>query len=453
MKYRIILPFIGLMCSSAFAMEENLGDQLVIAARDDNYEQVKEYLDAGVDPDAPCTMVWMKGITGLQAAANGGHEKIVELFLKRGAKPNITYEPAITESGLDLGELILPCFRSSALNYACERGHIQVAKLLLSQGADPSWFNGVGHTPLNNAVAKGHIEVVGLLLEHSAPVNFISRINHSYGSTDFTGFSFSSTSGTKFSPLYTAVKMGRKDIVKTLLKHGADVVNTGSPTQLLAVAYTRGDEDLITMLHNAGAPLTFISPKMLVKACKQSNDSGAQLLAQSGIDLEEKDEEHKATPLIWAANNGLFELCELLVLSGAHIATQNNKKLTALDCARIMRLKTAIKLAEYMTTTEEPLLSECIDNFRKIKNFPRIIALLEKYQNTPLPLLYKSMSESRKLLRKGTLTQDDLAHIGGIDAVKPFGLEHVLEFDKDAAQEFEDAQRKTEVIDFSLMFP
>lgn len=52
-------------------------------------------------------------------------------------------------------------------------GHLEVVKLLVSQGSDKSCKDKRGYTPLHAAAASGHVDVVKYLLRNGAEVSLI----------------------------------------------------------------------------------------------------------------------------------------------------------------------------------------------------------------------------------------------------------------------------------------
>lgn len=50
-------------------------------------------------------------------------------------------------------------------------GHLEVVKLLVSQGSDKSCKDKRGYTPLHAAAASGHVDVVKYLLRNGAEVS------------------------------------------------------------------------------------------------------------------------------------------------------------------------------------------------------------------------------------------------------------------------------------------
>ncbi|ERF74886.1 hypothetical protein EPUS_09092 [Endocarpon pusillum Z07020] len=78
----------------------------------------------------------LQELIALQAASSGGHEKVVQMLLDRGAEVNAQG-----------GEYRLTPLYEAALN-----GHLAVVKLLLNRGADVSIASERGWTPLHAAV-------------------------------------------------------------------------------------------------------------------------------------------------------------------------------------------------------------------------------------------------------------------------------------------------------------
>jgi len=130
------------------------------------------------------------GVTPLSLACVNGNAPMVELLLKAGADPNTM---------LPVGE--------TALMTAARTGKVDVVKVLVSHGADVNFQEGRrGQTALMWAAADGNTAVVEELIEHGADM-------HARTKGGFTPFLF-------------AVREGRIDTAKALLKVGADVNET-----------------------------------------------------------------------------------------------------------------------------------------------------------------------------------------------------------------------------------
>jgi hypothetical protein len=88
---------------------------------------------------------------------------------------------------------------------ASSYGHAPVVRLLVERGADPTITGILGATPLNEACSGGHLEVVRSLLGHPRADIIVSQRKRCDGTA-----------------LYRACTWGRVDIVRLLLKSGAD---------------------------------------------------------------------------------------------------------------------------------------------------------------------------------------------------------------------------------------
>ena len=142
--------------------------------------------------------------------------KTVQSLLQRGFDPN-TLDPearhgltmAVAEPSLKVAEVLIQAkginvnflnsADESALMYAALKGHLAVAKLLISKDAD---VNKTGWTPLHYAATNGHVDVIQLLIDNHAFVDAASP----NGST----------------PLMLAAQYGTPQAVKLLLDEGAE---------------------------------------------------------------------------------------------------------------------------------------------------------------------------------------------------------------------------------------
>eukprot|EP00096_Caligus_rogercresseyi_P005182 TRINITY_DN2017_c1_g2_i1.p1 TRINITY_DN2017_c1_g2~~TRINITY_DN2017_c1_g2_i1.p1 ORF type:complete len:154 (-),score=34.20 TRINITY_DN2017_c1_g2_i1:471-932(-) len=83
-------------------------------------------------------------------------------------------EEADVRSIVDSGVLSINISDSNdvtALRFAAQYGHLEIAKYLLSKGADPNLRAKDGLDPLLSAVGEGNKDMVQLLLEHGALPN------------------------------------------------------------------------------------------------------------------------------------------------------------------------------------------------------------------------------------------------------------------------------------------
>ena len=126
---------------------------LVEASEKGDLNKVQQLLDSGADPNVED----YANHTALYYAAEKGHFNIAKLLLEKGAKVD-------HESG------------DSALLWACHYGHVDIVKLLIENGADVNAKRSMDDsTPLCFAAYRNHKEIVELLLEKGADANVANQ--------------------------------------------------------------------------------------------------------------------------------------------------------------------------------------------------------------------------------------------------------------------------------------
>ena len=178
------------------------------AAREGDADRVRELLDAGADVNVRNADKQRLQYTPLHWAAYYGHLEIAEILISRGAD-------------LDAED---PDY-STPLYLAAEEGHPKVVEFLISKGAEVNVKSSrSGYTPLHRAawgpvamrkhlgageagivseaeLNENYLGIVGMLLEKGAKVDVLDND----GKT----------------PLDQAIRNGEKEIVDLLRKHGA----------------------------------------------------------------------------------------------------------------------------------------------------------------------------------------------------------------------------------------
>lgn len=152
------------------------------------------------------------GWTALKRASNEGHDEVVTLLLKAGASPNVADHEGWT-----------------ALINAAGKGHVEVCKALLKAGADVNATGARGRTPLLQAIgARSDSKALDALKE-------LKRML-SGGDDDEDGDDESSL-----------------DLIKALLKAGANPNALHDGASLLSEAIENDDEELAKLLKKHGA--------------------------------------------------------------------------------------------------------------------------------------------------------------------------------------------------------
>jgi ankyrin repeat protein len=236
------------------------------AAREGDADRVRELLDAGADVNVRNADKQRLQYTPLHWATYYGHLEIAAILISRGAD-------------LDAED---PTY-STPLYLAAEQGHPKVVEFLISKGAEVNVkSNKWGYTPLQRAawesvtmrkhlggrtvaeaeLNENYLEIVGMLLEKGAKVN--ARDNG--GKT----------------PLDQAVRNGEKEIVALLRKHG------GRHGTIDGAAYGGDIEAVKGFLAN-------------------------------GVEVNVKGGSIMGAPLHYAAQGGHLDIVELLLAKGAEV--------------------------------------------------------------------------------------------------------------------------------------
>jgi len=190
--------------------------------------------------------------TPLHAASYGGHLEVARLLLENGANVN---------SEDDNGKPpLLAAYRRND-NLAA------IMRLLLQHGADPDvWYDGDGLI-LHDAAYFGYVDVMELLVQHSADVNargdgnktplFWASAGGSVEAVQFLlrrGANVNAQSEGDGTPLSRASRNGHLDVVRVLLEHGADVhIRQGNNLAPFQVATSNGHTEIARLLLEYGA--------------------------------------------------------------------------------------------------------------------------------------------------------------------------------------------------------
>jgi len=187
------------------------------------------------------------GVTALHRAARAGHSDMVRLLIEKGADIN-----AAAHRRWEAGWTPLHC--------AAEYGPIEVVRLLLDGGANPNIKDKAGRTPAVVAMEHRQKETAQLLVRAGADVTFLlasyigdaERVGNLIG----RGENINMRDRDGCSALHLAALGGYRDVVRILLRAGADVRaedNRGDTPLHCAVSASAADPNIIQMLLDAGA--------------------------------------------------------------------------------------------------------------------------------------------------------------------------------------------------------
>ena len=170
----------------------------------------------------------------LMLAAYGGHLEVVRFLLENGANIHV-YTTKWLPVQTDLGTIYLQEIGGNALMLAINQGHAEVVRLLLEHWLWESSADGrddYGTTALMYAAAASDLEMARLLLENGAPVNAQTDV----GTT----------------ALMFAAAFGHVEMARFLVENDADIhIQNGYNYTALSLAEERGHQEVVDFLRSA----------------------------------------------------------------------------------------------------------------------------------------------------------------------------------------------------------
>ena len=290
---------------------------LHMAAGSSHIECVALLLEAGADKD----LADFEGTTALQLAAQNDAVEIVRLLLEAKTK----VDKAVDDSNLQ-----------KAVRVAVEKGHSEVAKLLLVACVDRHVTDSDERTALNLAVE----ETAEVLLEAQAD------------------------KGAK--PLLVAAAKGHSEVVKLLLETGLEKdLATPYEKTALRLAVENGHVEIVRLLLEAKGKsakfkvhkyaAAYDLDKALLVAAAKGHSEVVKLLLEAGAD-DDLATPCEQTALELAVENGHVEVVRLLLEAMAKF--EGHKYRVASNLTKAMRVAAAKGLSEVL----ELLLVACADN-------------------------------------------------------------------------------------------
>ncbi len=269
----------------------------------DQLDVVQQLLAAGAD--TRITDGWKRN--PLHLAVLAGSERLVLLFLKRGAD----IEAQGTSS------------KKTPLHLAASQGHVNVAKLLIAHKEDVNKGDISGLTPLHDAATR---KVAELLMAHGAKINVVGGRGqtplHQAAHVEVAAYLLEK--GAKLdaqdqygaTPLHYAVGRHHPDTAQLLIAKGADVkIQTQRGYPLLSSAVFHEDLKTAKLLLAKGA-----DPN---KGPARTTVIGWRTFSRA-TGFGSWQESHAPAPLWHAIHHGHEEMVELLLAHGARVNPLNH---------------------------------------------------------------------------------------------------------------------------------
>ena len=242
------------------------------------------------------------GKTALHFAAEGGHIKVMRVFVDRGCDVNAVkahgHTPLHSAAAHGRTEAVRELIRLGATNsvvvgnygtplhQAALNGHVETVEAMLAEGCPIDVVNSSGGTALHFAAAGGHVEVVKVLVDRGCDVNAVE------------------TDGC--TPLHIAAGCGRTEAVRELIKLGAtkSVVAGRWGTPLHQAVFNGKSESVELLLEDEACALDLINCDV-TPLPRQLSDYTISICDSFG-----------QTPVMWAALCGHVEVFKVLFTKG-----------------------------------------------------------------------------------------------------------------------------------------
>jgi len=228
-------------------------------------------------------------------------------------------------------------------------GHFDAAGALLDAGADPNIADVTGRTPLYAAVDMNTVpssnrpgpktvenrltgvEIVTALLDHGANPNARLKKQNPYRTKVDRGSDTMLGAGT--TPLVRAARAGDAEVMRLLLKRGADPkIATGSDTPVdVSQPVRRQPGGINPLMATAGLGSKEEDTVGRKKTAAQSIEA-IKVCLEAGVDINAVDGRGQ-TALYGAALQGYDEVVTFLLAHGAKIDIKDQRGFTALDAA------------------------------------------------------------------------------------------------------------------------
>jgi ankyrin repeat protein len=233
----------------------------------------------------------------------------------------------------------------SLLHAAAQRGHLDLAGLLLESGADINVRNGSNESPLDVASRNKQGKVARFLAERMGLAVAPEAISEDVVDIDQPLLGHGNGGSNQHTPndghemtLHDASSRGLLPVIRSLLDRAVDINSRNAKLETpLDVASQRGKVDVARLLIDRGADVNCYNMEghtPLDASSMSGHVDVARLLLDHGAHVDTRCR-RRFTPLHHASDYGHFEVVQLLVERGANVNAVGDYGLTPLQLARL----------------------------------------------------------------------------------------------------------------------
>lgn len=310
------------------------GKSLLHAATlNDNVSLVESLISRGTNPNFKDK----NGITPILTACERAVDfKIIDTLKKMGAKthPDKNGQTCLYKALSENGRFeIIKYILENGFSHSYDNCKESTDSKRLCEPAISAYINGFHFDPITSGYIDKNPDVIDLLVKKGFDVNARSLEEPSYFSKGGEVYSPST-------PLTHAIKQKNKIIINALLNAGADInqrreINNEPKgnTPIFFAIKNNPDPDLIAFLVFKGADLNILANNTTpLHEAIYKDKATVKILLALGIDPELRDGNGN-TPLLYASENGRYEIIEFLIGYGANINAVNEIGQSALHHA------------------------------------------------------------------------------------------------------------------------
>jgi ankyrin repeat protein len=331
-----------------------------------NINQVRKCLEKGADVDLQSS----NGVTLLYLACDKNHIEIAKLLISYGANVNQGLKEEYGRNPLlvaaigkhsELTKMLVANGAKIGLHLAALQGDIDTVKTFLEQETFPVNSIREGMTPLCLATIGGHLKIAQLLLDRGAILDFLHYQN---------------------TPLYQAAKFNHIELVDLLIDRGSDP----NHARTLHTATCRNYQELVKQLIEKGVDVNYQDGggTPLHAAAENGLIEIVELLIANGAQVSAKSKSDASTPLHHAAENGFIEIAEMLIANGAQMNTHGGFNsgtplLYAAEKGHLLMVKLLIRSGANVNSASISLLPSTPLDHARSNGHTEVMQLLKSY--------------------------------------------------------------------------